>query len=837
LALEKLNSTQIVTWQPPLPQRAFPITAAGSTTDNMGFGGASTDGKRYGYFVLNTTQWAVEEGLHTPPVQAGEQFQIYSSGSAPALGGFVNPPAFDMGTSIWSAANANASGGAPDLFVIQALIGAGRPSSSYASDVVAAASAMATAVTDSATAHSAYLTGPNVNLGVLAAAASAAQAGIGTAASKAATANQSAYATTAVGAWNAATTAFSTASGQMALAAIQATAAGSSTAATDYANASLACTYAAVAALACADAANTKTNRDGVSAADAPLWTVLNPTACTIASVQQSSSGAWYVYFTPNIAPLDTVTPGLDGIITIPRPFNPRYLGQIGHVSGISYTYSIPGGPDQLTCQLEVEPWYRTDALNPGRIVTAHRGCSCIWEGQLTEPQPAATGWTLTCNGVGTYGTNFGAWYDVNLAKGAGWTPDAPVDFAISRGLRWVNRGIGNPAGIYTGPTQDPGSLTVTDFLNLLCTGGSLIWELTQPAGAASWPPSPWELTVHEMPTDVSGNPLTAGPQTKVQTEQLSGGKWKRVDLTVTGARRPPDLFLVNTSPVARSIVADINTIIVYYESRADTTATSTKPAQAAVYETTFADAPGSVAAHGRMEYYLDVTNAGAMTRTAAQAIGRNILSKYIRANFASAFSVMPGQLLNAGGVPVDLGLNWGGAMVTVQGMNEAYGGEVGLAPMTFMIGQYAYDDDTQTAQVTPYQNAMTDMDSVVAALYPGKFSLGIIAVFLCYAGGHACSPETPGSLGRDVVRLRNRHRPCQFQTASRAQELGARRGSPLRMRCRVPGGPYRALHRKSQILWLHAEETRVRRHTWLRLASAVLHLARHAGPVLQPGR
>jgi hypothetical protein len=727
MALEKLHSTQIVTWQPALPQRAFPILSAGSTTDNMGAGGTATDGKRYGYFILNTAQWGVEEGFHTPPVQPGEQFQVYHSGSAPSLGSFVNPPAFDNGTVKWSAANANSSGGAPDLFAIQALVGAGRPSSAYAGNVTAATAAMATAVTDMATAYADYLAGPSAAWGPYKAAAIGGVASAATAASKAAIANQSAYATTAVGAWNAATMAFGLAEGTMAAAAIEATAAGAATAANAYAQASNACIEANLACFTAAGTANGSVNRDGVPAGSAPLWTLLNPNVCTVASVQQASTESWYVYFYPNLSTLDTVTPSLDGIITIPRPFNPRYLGQIGHVSAINYTYSIPGGPDQLTCQLEVEPWFRTDALNPGRVVTAHRGCSCIWEGQLTEPQPAATGWTLTCNGVGTYGTNFGAWWDQNLLKGAGWTPDAPIDLAISRGLRWVNRGVGNPAGIYTGPVQDPGSLTVTDFLNLLCTGGSLIWELAQPAGASSWPPSPWEVQVHAMPTDVSGNPLQAGPQAKMQTEILSGGKWKRVDLTISGARRPPDLFLVNTSPVARSIVADVNTVIIYYQATPDKTATSTKAAVAATYNTTFADAPGSVAAHGRMEYYLDVTNAGAMTKAAAQAIGSNILSKYIRANFASAFSVMPGQLLNAGGFPVDLGLNWGGAMVTVQGMNEAYGGEVGLAPMTFMIGQYAYDDDTQTAQVTPYQNVMTDMASVVAALYPGKFALGLI--------------------------------------------------------------------------------------------------------------
>jgi hypothetical protein len=55
--------------------------------------------------------------------------------------------------------------------------------------------------------------------------------------------------------------------------------------------------------------------------------------------------------------------------------------------------------------------------------------------------------------------------------------------------------------------------------------------------------------------------------------------------------------------------------------------------------------------------------------------------------------------------------------------VNEAYGGEVGEAPITFLIGEYEFNDDSQTALITPYQNARTDIASVIAQLYPGTFS------------------------------------------------------------------------------------------------------------------
>ncbi len=705
MALEKLHGTQIVSWQPPLPQRAFRIVSAGVTSDSTKVAGLQQDGTRYGYYTLDTSKWAVLEGFHTPPVQPGEQFQLWTSYSSSVP--FFYPPPF---------ANGNAGP-----------LGTTWASDSYPSPV----------------------NSPDL--------------------------------------WN---------------------------------------VYAL-----------TETREMGNNSGQA-IYTVKNAQVCTVAAVTQNAAGQWTVYFSPMIQGT-SISPQQDGIITIPKPFNPKYLGQIGHVSGVNYTYAIPGGPSQLTCVLQVEPDFRTDALNPGRIITAHRGASCIWEGQLTEPVPAATGWTLTANGAATYGTNFGAWYQTNLgptSKSNGWTPDAPVDLAISRGLRWKNYGIGVPAGIYTGPLQNPGSLTITDFMNLLCTGGSLIWELQQPASAASWPPGPWELTLYNLPTDQSGDPTVAGPAQQVQTKIFSGGKWKRIDLLSSRPRRPPDLFLVNTSPVGRTITADYNTIILYYQIKPDKTATSTVAASAATYATTFVDNPASVAQHGRMEYYLDISNAGAMTASAAQAIGLNVLSKYIRANFTSAFTVRPGQLLNPGGVPVDLGCNWVGSVVTIQGVNAAQGGEVGLAPLTFVIGQYAFDDDTETAQVTPYQNVKADISSVIATLYPGKFALTTSWMSVLYSFYGSTTEVSESGAGYDV-RLRHRDRTRQFQAQARTQELGARSRLGVRLRHRVPGRSRSLVHRRPEVLRLPAQAAGFHRYSGLCSAPPLLHLARYAGPLPQSGR
>lgn len=672
MALEKLHGTQLVSWAPPLPQRAFRITSSGVTSDNTNVAGLQQDGKRYGYYTLDTSHWQTLANLHQPPVQPGEQFQLWTSNLTGVP--FFYPPPFEYGNAggespLWQSDAYPQTVNAPDLYNVYTL----------------------------------------------------------------------------------------TETREM---------------------------------------GNNQPPGNGPTA----VYAIKNAQVCTTAAVTQSGS-TWTVYFSPPLQNT-TVNAVFDGIITIPRPYSPKYLGQIGHVSGINYSYSLPGGPDQLTCVLQVPPTYRTDALNPGRIITAHRGGSCIWEGQLTEPQPAATGWTLTANGVATYGTNFAAWYQQDLGptkNSNGWFPDGPIDLAIARGLRWTNKGVGHPNSIYIGPIQNPGSLSITDFMNLLCTGGSLVWELQQPTSASSFPPGPWELTLYCLPQDQNGNPLVAGPPQKIQTGFVGGwepyAKWKRIDGLQARPRHPPDLFLVNTSPVGRTVTADYNTIILYYQVKPDTTATSTKTATAATYTTTFVDSPASVAAHGRMEYYLDISNAGAMTQKAAQRIGLNVLSKYIRANFTGSFSVMPGQLLNPGGVPVDLGVNWGGRVVTVQGVNAAQGGEVGLAPLTFIIGQYTYDDDTQTATVTPYQNVKSDIASVVAALYPGKFALQarILRVRWDYAG----PTEVSQSNYRRCIRSWRGHCTSQLPSHRTTQVLGTRCGTGLRVRNRIPSRTVGLVHRR----------------------------------------
>lgn len=561
MGLEKRDATRLITFDPPLPRRGFAITDAGSTTSATTFGGGGQDGRTYGRYTVDTSQWSGVDEAGAPPVSPGERFQLYTWNGG-------NHGFYPSGGIPFY------HGASPDLQRIDLMLG----------------------------------------------------------------------------------------------------------------------------------------NDTGVTQSPSPPWTQKNSTLRTVLGTKQVSTNAWDIYFTPYLQ--ENIDFSNDGIITFPEPRNGVWLGSLAYEQDLTYSYTIPGGPDTLGFNLMLDPRSRTQALNPGRIIQAFRGASCIWEGIVQEPQPSSTGWAVTANGAGSYGQNYGALYTV-------WNADEPINEAINRGLSWNNDGIGKPAGIYLQTPQDTGSFTIQDFLNQLCTGGALYWTLDPPDGA-SIPARPWTIRLRAFPNDLDGNPLIA---TVSAPEQYSVNEWQRIDLKAKLPRLPPDLYIVNATPVPRTVANDYNTLLMKYQVTADTQAAGITKAAAATFDTIVVDNPASVALHGRSESYLDISSAGTMTAAQVIAVGQQVLQRYVRANYSQPFTVQPGQLLNNGGVPVDLGCNWTGRVATVQVQDGSFGGEVSFAPITFLIGSYVYDDTSQTATLTPYQSQFTDLQSTLSALFPGKFA------------------------------------------------------------------------------------------------------------------
>jgi hypothetical protein len=344
----------------------------------------------------------------------------------------------------------------------------------------------------------------------------------------------------------------------------------------------------------------------------------------------------------------------------------PRWLGQIGHVTGLKYSWVVPGGADQLSLNLMVEANTRTEATDVGRIVQVYRGGGIIWEGVLNEPAQTNSGWTISAIGAGNYGSNYEAIYS---GTWPGSNPDDSVNQAITRGLRWVNPGIGTPGGIWLGQPVDSGAQTITELLNLNCTYGGLTWQVaTGPSGNV--------LTMFTLPTTVNR-------------------------------------LLTVRQPAPRTLGGDFNVLWLRYQVSADDTTGSGTPA---VFALTSATVPASIAAHGQREAYLDLSSAGTLSAGSAQAVGNAVLKRYQRASFAGPFAVGPGDIMTTGGSAMDVGSNHAGTVVQLVLVDYGYGGEVVLGPVTFLVGSYEYDDDTLTGTLAPFQYLNNSFSGLMSA-------------------------------------------------------------------------------------------------------------------------
>jgi hypothetical protein len=358
-----------------------------------------------------------------------------------------------------------------------------------------------------------------------------------------------------------------------------------------------------------------------------------------------------------------------------------RYLGSLGPVSALTYSYTIPGGCETMACTLGLDTRSRTDALDPGRLVHVIRGGSVVWDGMLAEPQQASGAWSIMANGSGTFGSRFTADYNPAFTGGGevGWgaaAPDAVIASAISRspgpGLNWLPSAVGTTAGLYFGQAPDPGAIMIDAMLTQMTAPGGLTW---------------W---IRRTP---AGNLLQLFPQ----------------DDTV------PTCLLVATDPAPRTLGGDVNAIQVRYCSAPDIGASS--PAR---YSTVWALDSASIAKHGRTEAYEDLSSNGAMLATDAQNVGLSILRRYKRASYAGPFTARQGQLLTMGGQPRDLGCFWQGnegpMVCKLLLTDNGWGGEVLPGSPLFLAGRYEYDDDAGTAAITPFQTMSEDFGGMLTA-------------------------------------------------------------------------------------------------------------------------
>lgn len=460
-----------------------------------------------------------------------------------------------------------------------------------------------------------------------------------------------------------------------------------------------------------------------------------------------------------------------------------RWMGQIGHVNRLKYGYATPGGCDTLTFNLMIEPNVRTEAMDVGRIVEAYRGGGKIWEGILQEPTPTPQGWQCQANGAGQYGANYVAAYTDMWPTGE---PDEAVNEAITRGLRWVNPGLGTSSGLWAGASgsatspgagvtlastsipagvwdvtwivgftaSTSGTASAADNNNfILYVGATAVGTAVVDAvdnGIELYVQEPITVTVPSGGSTLSVQTAGAGSSGTTYYAMIPpGGAWlgQEVDSaaqTITAMMNlactwgaltwwvnttpygnyvsmfplptVADRLLICTDPVARSIAGQPTTIFERYEISADSI-TAAGTSDVAVYGITSSIDQPSADLYGPTEEFIDLSQAGVMPEGVAQAIGANVLKRYLRAQFAGQFVVGPGQLLTMGGQPVDLGSETSLHVYQLVLTDFGYGGEVTLSPpITFLGGGTVYDDDAETLTVTPFQYLAGSIDDLLQA-------------------------------------------------------------------------------------------------------------------------
>jgi hypothetical protein len=342
---------------------------------------------------------------------------------------------------------------------------------------------------------------------------------------------------------------------------------------------------------------------------------------------------------------------------------DPRYLGHYGHVSGLKYSFTWPGGCKTASWLFQTPALERVTAMNPSRLVKIFRGGGPVWTGQIDEPSADVPGWTMTAHGNSSFGAQFcdvwNTWDDI----------DDHLNQAISRGLLWRNPGLSGTSGLWFGDQTDAGSIQISDFLNAITVQGALGWDIDRRDGTISIP---------SLPSVVNR-------------------------------------YLVSNTPVSRTLAEDINRLFVRYEDNSDNTSAAAPATHGLISEENTEDGDE----HGWTESYIDITGNGVTTSGAAQQNAKNALARFNRVNFGNAFNIVPGQLLNAHGVPVDPGCERAGGVARLLMTDYGYGGESNPILKPFIIGEYEYDDSTLSGKVTAFQSAFDDFTSLLAAIFP----------------------------------------------------------------------------------------------------------------------
>lgn len=446
------------------------------------------------------------------------------------------------------------------------------------------------------------------------------------------------------------------------------------------------------------------------------------------------------------------------------------WLGNLGQLDSIKYTWTYPGGSAAFNANLTVDPNFRHRALTPGRLLRVWCGGVCVWKGTLDLPKLAGSTVALSGTGNSSAGEDFVAYATDNSLKA-----EEEVFFALFRGLPWK-------AALTYPPiwgVADSASKTIAESVQYTADFSGQPWTVAVD-GQLGFNPPPTKPQLMLLALSSGGGrstedyadrivgiydsaiapPVLAAPTTagsgghfaadtyfyRVTGLDANGGETTgsnevshavaangTISLTWTASPFAVKFNVYRASSAAHTFLGGENELVgtttnlAFTDTGADTQNIQAVPtANTAVTRgITAVSNDAAILAHGTREQSIDYTQFGGTDEAHVNQTIAPVLAKFgFRARWSDAFTCPAGSICTLGGTPVDLAFVRPGLMFGVQVVDVDGGGEVDPTAVSFIAGETEYDADSDSLTLTPQEAKLTDLSSLTVDPRPRQKSL-----------------------------------------------------------------------------------------------------------------
>lgn len=435
------------------------------------------------------------------------------------------------------------------------------------------------------------------------------------------------------------------------------------------------------------------------------------------------------------------------------------YLGMLGDVSGLRYSSAFPGGSKALSCTLDVDPLFTHRALTPGRDVGVTCGAEETWLGQLNAPVINDDGTRgITADGDAATAGHFVA---LGLSTHNALNPNEVIDAARVSGRHSRLRRV-DTLPVASGQIAPDGAFMMDEALTQAANAAGQRWRVDLDRVIRFYPSAGDGTTMLLRARQDVGRTMD-GFVTRldaVYEDALTGLRAvEHLDAppSDTGSTFYPAFYLPDGSALATghdfTLYSDGTTITAYaiFAYATATVLSLSSPAvdltlvETSQFYTRWQGAGSlAVGATGRTGTYravgggaslgvgtqegpvhsgqgslgptgniapreqvIDLTSQGAFTMAEVNAqLAQYMAKAKSQPHYDSGWTATRGDLLNAGGVPVDLATVRAGLTLTVLVIDPTRNLSLAGDTVQVTVGEVEYDADSDTLKLTPAESS-----------------------------------------------------------------------------------------------------------------------------------